>query len=153
MNKVIIFSGDSLRHKYIVDKLLSNKFETYWIITKRTKTIKSKKKINIKLKKLLDIHNKKRYLAEKKFFNFSGTLAMKKTKKVFYISKYDDVEKKIFNIFTKIRPNVFLTYGCKKIDIQKIKKKLNQDVTSGIFMQALPLGTEERLLISGLVIC
>tara|TARA_Y100000816_G_scaffold292138_1_gene286025 strand:+ start:1465 stop:2274 length:810 start_codon:yes stop_codon:yes gene_type:complete len=122
MKKIIFFSGDNLRHKFIVDKLISDKYEIYWIITKRNKKITTKKKISHKLNKLLINHNNKRFLAEKKFFNKAGNLALKKVKKVFYINSQYEAEDLISKLLFK-NVKMLLTYGCKKIDIEKIRKK------------------------------
>ena len=111
MKKIIFFSGDNLRHKFIVDKLISDKYEIYWIITKRNKKITTKKKISHKLNKLLINHNNKRFLAEKKFFNKAGNLALKKVKKVFYINSQYEAEDLISKLLFK-NVKMLLTYGC-----------------------------------------
>jgi len=124
MNNIVFYSGDNLRHKYIADKLLSKKYNFYWVITKRKKKISFKKKISKRDQKFLDIHNRKRILAEKKFFNNSGKSAFKYSKKKIYIKENSDSNKIIINFVKKIKPKIFITYGCKKIDIEKIKKRI-----------------------------
>ncbi len=124
MKNVIFFSGNHLRHKFIADKLISKNYNLIWITMPRDKDITYKGKLNNYLKNLLSIHNKKRLDAENKYFSNAGKIAKTKCKKIFNLNRKKDNNKMIDKIFFQFKPNLFITYGCKKIDISKIKKKL-----------------------------
>ena len=104
MKNIIFFSGNQLRHKY----------NLIWISMKREKEIKYKRKMNKKLKGLLNLHNKKRILAEKKYFSNSGNSAKNSCKKIIKIKNGNEDHKIIEKIFSIYRPKLFITYGCKK---------------------------------------
>ena len=140
MKNIIFFSGNQLRHKFIADKLISKKYNLIWISMKREKEIKYKGKISRKFKRLLDLHNRKRISAEKRYFSNSGNSANNMCEKVIKIKNRNDDHKIIEKIFDIYKPKIFITYGCKKININRLKKKNN----SGCYFWNIHAGLSPR---------
>ena len=67
---IVLFTGDHLRHKYLVDSFSRVFDDLIWIIEKRENYIpKIKKNFNQEITKLHKIHFKKRLDAEIDFLN------------------------------------------------------------------------------------
>jgi|TARA_B100000767_G_C19771141_1_gene540079 methionyl-tRNA formyltransferase len=124
MKNIIFFSGNQLRHKFIADKLISKNYNLIWITMPRERDITYKGKTSNSLKNLLNIHNKKRINAENKYFSNAGKIAKKKCKKIINLNKKLDDDKIIKKNFFQFKPKLFITYGCRKVDIIGIKKNL-----------------------------
>ena len=66
---IVLFTGDHLRHKYLVDSFSKVFDDLIWIIEKREKFIPNiDKNFNTEINKLQKTHFEKRLDAENKFF-------------------------------------------------------------------------------------
>jgi folate-dependent phosphoribosylglycinamide formyltransferase PurN len=121
--KLILITGDHLRHYYVASQLDKVFSEIIWIVEKRELQVpKKNKKIKKKFQRLLELHFRKRIKAEKKFFgekykyNFQNII-----KKISIDRKH--FNKKIEVLLKKERAEVLITYGCGKISNQILKNK------------------------------
>lgn len=123
--KIIFVTGSDFRHFYVV-KCFSKYFKNFkWIIEKRD--------ININHKKLITQSNSyKKHVANfqmKQGYYFKNVKDFyKKNKdKVFHLDRKKITPIEFNNALLKnineFEPNVLVSYGCQKIDIDKIKKR------------------------------
>ena len=127
--KILLITGDHLRHLNFVDSLSSTKIEISWFIEKREIMIpKPPDSISLNLKKLYKLHFNKRFEAENIFF--SKQAGSNAQKNINFIRKFDDINNITSIIIKKIkelRPKILLTYGCsiipdKILNISNLKK-------------------------------
>ena len=114
---IVLFTGDHLRHKYLVDSFSRVFDDLIWIIEKRENYIpKIKKNFNQEITKLHKIHFKKRLDAEIDFFKSSaGELSKSHINQIFEINQKDIYNGKLRKILSKINCNFFISYGVHKI--------------------------------------
>jgi hypothetical protein len=77
---ITLITGDHPRHKYLVNKLMSLKVNSVWIVEMRENLIpKPDKRLKPNLKRLFKLHFNKREKVEKKFFpNFFKNISLNK---------------------------------------------------------------------------
>jgi folate-dependent phosphoribosylglycinamide formyltransferase PurN len=120
--KLILITGDHLRHYYVASQLDKIFSEIIWIVEKRELQVpKKNKKIKKKFQSLLKLHFDKRIEAEKKFFGEKKYVFKNIIKKIL-------IDRKIFNkkiklLLKKERAEVLMTYGCGKISNEILKNK------------------------------
>jgi folate-dependent phosphoribosylglycinamide formyltransferase PurN len=120
--KVIIITGDSLRHKYIVDQLIkyNTNLDFTWIIQKRDNELKNLddyEDLSSDLKTLYKKHFEERMKAEEVFFsNKAGENSKKKINKILEISKDDFLNETLLKIVKHSKVDGLISYGCCKIN-------------------------------------
>jgi len=120
--KVIIITGDSLRHKYIVDQLIkyNTNLDFTWIIQKRDNELKNLddyEDLSSDLKTLYKKHFEERMKAEEVFFsNKAGENSKKKINKILEISKDDFLNGTLLKIVKHSKVDGLISYGCSKIN-------------------------------------
>jgi len=121
--KLILITGDHIRHYYVASQLNKIFSQIIWIKEKRElQNPKINKKINKKFQELLKIHFNKRIEAEKKFFGNKNKF------KYNNIIKNISINRKNFNKNIKLllkneSAEVLITYGCGKISNEILKNK------------------------------
>lgn len=120
--KIVIITGDSLRHFYLVDQLTPQLHDAdiTWIVQKREKEnniSNNYKDMSSDLAKLYLRHFEERDLAENIFFSKNaGETSKKKINKILTISRNDFLNGELLKNFKKIRPDGLISYGCNKLD-------------------------------------
>lgn len=120
--KIIIITGDSLRHKYIVDQLIkyNTNLDFIWIIEKRDNELKNLndyEDLSSDLKILYKKHFEERMKAEEFFFsNKAGENSKKKIDKILEISKDDFLNGTLLKIVKHSKVDGLISYGCSKIN-------------------------------------
>ncbi len=124
--KAIFVTGNHLRHYYLVKefaKFFSN-FE--WIVEKREMNINHKFLLKKSLIYKKHINNFKK--KEKEYFFDAENFFKKQKKKITFLDreKIDNKKfnSKIFQRIKKYKPKILFSYGCQKINVEKIKKKI-----------------------------
>ena len=104
--KIVLITGDHLRHKYIANKIAETKFLSLIVIQKRESFEPlPPKNINNSFKKLFKIHFKKRKKSERLFFS---NLEWPISKKI-EIKKINEIS---VNVIKNIKPDLIISYGC-----------------------------------------
>ena len=125
--KTIFITGNHPRHIYLVKKFTRFFKNFFWIIEKRDLNINHKiyKKSDIYINHINDFKNK-----EKIYFKNTSSFLKKNKKRIFNINRNktnnEEFNKKIDIIFKKIKPKLLFSYGCQKIDINRIKNNDNR---------------------------
>jgi folate-dependent phosphoribosylglycinamide formyltransferase PurN len=120
--KIIILTGDSLRHKYIADQLIkyNTNLDFTWIIQKRDNelnNLNNYEDLSSDLKILYKKHFEERMIAEEFFFSTkAGEFSKKKIDKIFSISKDDFLNGTLLKIVKHSKVDGLISYGCSKID-------------------------------------
>ena len=100
---IVLFTGDHLRHKYLVDSFSKVFDDLIWIIEKREKYIPNiDKNFNTEIKKLQKTHFEKRQNAENEFFTSkAGDLSKNQISQIFEINQEDFFNGKLKKILMK----------------------------------------------------
>ena len=122
--KALFITGDHLRHTYLVYKF-SKFFKNFnWIVEKREININHKK---LSSNKLYLKHIKDFKKQEKIFFNKSKNFFKKEKKRLVILDRSkttsDDFNFTILNEIKKNNIDIIFSYGCRKIDVDPIKKR------------------------------
>ena len=133
---IVLFTGDHLRHKYLVDSFSKVFDDLIWIIEKREKFIPNiDKNFNTEIKKLQKTHFEKRLDAENKFFKSNaGDLSKNSISQIFEINREDISKGKLKKILSKINSKFLISYGVHKIpeNILKDLKGYKWNVHGGL---------------------
>tara|TARA_B100000989_G_scaffold233756_1_gene180572 strand:- start:3611 stop:4429 length:819 start_codon:yes stop_codon:yes gene_type:complete len=123
---IVLFTGDHIRHNYLVDSFSKTFSEITWIIEKRENYMPNiDRNYCVEINKLQKIHFEKRLEAEKKFFKSdAGDFSKNKVIQIIKINRKDISNGKLKKIISKIKIKLFITYGVGKIP-KKILKDLN----------------------------
>ena len=123
---IVLFTGDHIRHNYLVDSFSKTFSEITWIIEKRENYMPNiDRNYCAEINKLQKIHFEKRLEAEKKFFKSdAGDFSKNKVIQIIKINRKDISNGKLKKIISKIKIKLFITYGVGKIP-KKILKDLN----------------------------
>ena len=123
--KIIFVTGNDLRHFHMV-KCFSKYFKNFkWIIEKRDININHKrllKNSNLYKKHITNFQKEQRI-----FFKGAKNFYKKNLNKIFYLDR-NKIKPTEFNYallsnINEFKPRVLVSYGCQKIEIDKIKKK------------------------------
>ena len=121
--KALFITGDHLRHTYLVYKF-SKFFKNFnWIVEKR--------EININHKKLssnkLYLKHIKDFKKQEKIFLIKAKISLRKKKRLVILDRSkttsDDFNFTILNEIKKNNIDIIFSYGCRKIDVDPIKKR------------------------------
>lgn len=111
--KITLITGNSPRHKYLVDKFLEVDCEITWVIEDDEKKIPYKDTSDQTLSKLFDLHFEKRENAENEFFSKNaGSKSKSLINKILEIKPKDLSSSKIDNFFKDQNTDILITYGC-----------------------------------------
>ena len=120
---IVLFTGDHLRHKYLVDSFSKVFDDLIWIIEKREKYIPNiDKNFNTEIKKLQKTHFEKRQDAENEFFTSkAGDLSKNQISQIFEINQEDFFNGKLKKILMKTNSKFLISYGVHKIPANILK--------------------------------
>ena len=123
---IVLFTGNHLRHNYLVDSFSKVFKEIIWIVEKRENYIPDiDRNFSSEVNKLQKIHFEKRLDAENFFFKSNaGDFSKNRVTKIIKINREDISKGKLKKILTNIKLKLFISYGVGKIP-QKILKDLN----------------------------
>ena len=113
--RIILITGSHLRNLAIAEKLYKNKrIEIVgFVIFKREEIIpKPNNFLDKKLKKLWQIHFKKRFVSEKKYYNFDLNFLDKIQNKIFITNKIDFNGKKLLDFVNSVNADACFVQGC-----------------------------------------
>ena len=116
--KIVIITGNSLRHKYIQNIILnSNKFKISLII----REIHKKKNKKSRSSKLKESHFKLRDYYEKVYFKNYSKISLKKEKIISIKPNTLNKNDRILKILKNLKPDIILCFGCSVLDNKYLK--------------------------------
>jgi phosphoribosylglycinamide formyltransferase 1 len=125
MKKIVIFTGNELRHLFIHNYFIKSKIKLLKTFSETTdQDIKKRLGNNFKNNSILKKHFKLRDESEKVFFN---EIKKNNLKKIKFINKGEINSEKIFKEIIKLNPDLIISFGCSLINdriIKKFKKKI-----------------------------
>ena len=125
MKKIVIFTGNELRHLSIHNYFLKSKIKLLKTFSETSdQDIKKRLGSNFKNSSILKKHFKLRKESEQFFFKKIKNINLKKIE---FINKGEINSKKVFNELIKLKPDLIISFGCSLIKsrlIKKYKKKI-----------------------------
>ena len=113
---ITLITGDHPRHKYLADCFIKTFPKITWIIQKRENFLPNiNESFSTEIKKLYQLHFKKREEAEYKFFSLKNDKSKKNISKIFEINRVDFTNGKLRSFFKTNKTKLLITYGCEKI--------------------------------------
>ena len=133
--KILLLTGNHPRHLYLADSLSNLGLEIIWVIEKIQAFVpKPEKDLSEDIKKLFELHFKKREIAENNFFGKnSGSFAKGKINSINEINNEDLTNGTLKKFCLSSKPDLLLGYGSYKIpnDILEIPNMKKWNVHLG----------------------